>query len=354
MKMLKNFLKLFEKDSPAIEDVKVAVRQHKNTPLEDGIFIGEIDIAKGEQEIVMADTSDMKISWIINPSNTRVVKASVELFFKDLFDFLDGRQEMPLTTNKEELLRTAESLVYQVAFICLSTFFAEGSKISIKKTKNPDIAVAEPINKEINPDYLIISVFRKKVNKKGYFEDICLFSTLADRKIFEELVVSNLNPGEIFSNFPTKLNIIGSVLPYEPTADNEVSQKQRKQVLGYSPVEFEKLIRRLLEKMGYEITETKITGDGGIDLEAVSDDKLTGGLYIIQCKRYGLQNPVGVTTVRELSGVVFGKHATKGILITTSHYTKQAIEEAGGKVNLVDGKILIELLEKYMPNEFEI
>ena len=86
--------------------------------------------------------------------------------------------------------------------------------------------------------------------------------------------------------------------------------------------EFENVVDRLLTKMGFSIHGRQPAADGGIDMVAVRDEPLTGGKYIIQCKRFS--STVGVSVVRDLYGVVHAEHANKGILITTSSFSPSA------------------------------
>lgn len=109
---------------------------------------------------------------------------------------------------------------------------------------------------------------------------------------------------------------------------------------------FENLIYNLLIKMGLEVEASKKSNDGGIDITAKSDDPITGGLYIIQCKRYS--SKVGEPVVRDLYGVINHINASKGVLITNSDFSKQAIDFANGKpLELINGDKLRELLTKY-------
>jgi len=71
-----------------------------------------------------------------------------------------------------------------------------------------------------------------------------------------------------------------------------------------SGIEFEGLITRLLERMGFQAEMTKASGDGGIDVVATLDQPLTGGRYLIQCKRYSPDSLVGSATVREFYGAL--------------------------------------------------
>jgi Holliday junction resolvasome RuvABC ATP-dependent DNA helicase subunit len=95
-----------------------------------------------------------------------------------------------------------------------------------------------------------------------------------------------------------------------------------------SGVEFERLVTVLLARMEFRPEMTRATGDGGIDIVAVLDKPILGGKYLFQCKRYGPENLVGASTVRDFYGAVTADKAVKGILITTSDFTVQAREFA--------------------------
>lgn len=97
-------------------------------------------------------------------------------------------------------------------------------------------------------------------------------------------------------------------------------------VYELSPRKFEEVVAELLSRQGYEITVTPLTRDGGKDVYASQKTALGSFLYIVQCKKYAPDNPVGVGLVRELYGVVEAEKATAGILATTSFFTKPAKE----------------------------
>lgn len=110
--------------------------------------------------------------------------------------------------------------------------------------------------------------------------------------------------------------------------------------------EFEALIEKLVRKMGFITKERKLTADGGIDILAISSMPMFEGKYVIQCKR--CSSPVGASILRDLYGVVHSENANKGILITTSSFTKAAIDFAKDKqLELIDGEKLKTLLSKY-------
>jgi tetratricopeptide (TPR) repeat protein len=116
-----------------------------------------------------------------------------------------------------------------------------------------------------------------------------------------------------------------------------------------SGTEFEGLITRLLEHMGFRAGMTKASGDGGIDIVATLDRPLIGGRYLIQCKRYAPDSLVGAATVREFCGALTAdRPAVKGILIATSGFTAQAMEFSRGlPIELIAREQLKQLLEQH-------
>lgn len=113
-----------------------------------------------------------------------------------------------------------------------------------------------------------------------------------------------------------------------------------------SGIEFERLVASLIKKMGFEVNSTKATGDGGIDIIAYNDQPMFEGKYIIQCKRWN--GSVGSPPVRDLYGVVTHERANKGILITNSTFSNDAIKFAMNKqIELIDGNKLNSLLKSY-------
>lgn len=112
-----------------------------------------------------------------------------------------------------------------------------------------------------------------------------------------------------------------------------------------SGIQFENLCQLLLQKIGFSVETTSISGDGGIDLIATYDKPFFKGKYIVQCKRYS--GNVGVPIIRDLYGVVMAERANKGILITTSNYTDSAIEFSIDKnLELIAGDDLFRLLHE--------
>jgi hypothetical protein len=93
-----------------------------------------------------------------------------------------------------------------------------------------------------------------------------------------------------------------------------------------SPREFEELVAHLLERQGYSVSLTQETRDGGKDILIATPTDLGDLLYVVECKRYAPDNPIGVSLVRELYGVVEHERATAGILVTSSYFSNDALK----------------------------
>jgi hypothetical protein len=94
------------------------------------------------------------------------------------------------------------------------------------------------------------------------------------------------------------------------------------------PRKFEEIVAELWKDKGYEVMLTQRTRDGGKDIYAVHKDSFGSLLYVIECKRYASSNKVGVEAVRGLYGVKMAERASMGILVTTSSFTRDALEFA--------------------------
>lgn len=118
-------------------------------------------------------------------------------------------------------------------------------------------------------------------------------------------------------------------------------------LLQLAPYEFEALIAELWSRMGFRTVLTRPTKDGGVDVRAVSVT-IPETHVAIQAKRYGRGNNVGAQAIREYASEVLRSEAQVVVVVATSGFTKEAIEEAAKmSVRLVDGKELLDLLNKY-------
>lgn len=125
-------------------------------------------------------------------------------------------------------------------------------------------------------------------------------------------------------------------------------------ILSKSPSSFEKLVVLLLQKMGYggEIKDsglvTKKSNDGGID-GIIKEDILGFGRINIQAKRYKREIVIGREEIQKFVGALMVAQSNKGVFITTSYFSKGAIEYVQNlygntTVVLIDGVNLAEYI----------
>jgi len=117
-----------------------------------------------------------------------------------------------------------------------------------------------------------------------------------------------------------------------------------------TPAAFEKIVVDLLVAMGYggSVEDAgKVvgkSGDGGID-GIIKQDKLGLDFLYVQAKRW--KDVVGSPEVMKFSGSLTKKHANRGVFITTSFFSKDAleyIEEMPQRIILIDGRRLASLM----------
>lgn len=119
-------------------------------------------------------------------------------------------------------------------------------------------------------------------------------------------------------------------------------------LLSVSPNRFEVIVLDVLHGLGYGTSRQDLqrvggTGDAGID-GVISLDKLGIEKVYVQAKRW--QGSVGRPELQAFYGALAGQKAKRGIFITTSFFTRQALDFAQsveGMV-LIDGARLVNLM----------
>ncbi len=126
-------------------------------------------------------------------------------------------------------------------------------------------------------------------------------------------------------------------------------------VITLSPAFFERLVVELLVKMGYggSIKDAGKaigkSGDEGID-GTIKEDKLGLDIIYIQAKRWQPGNTIGRPELQKFVGALAGQGAKKGIFITTSSFTKDALDYTPRnetKIVLIDGQQLAQYMIDY-------
>jgi restriction system protein len=163
--------------------------------------------------------------------------------------------------------------------------------------------------------------------------------------------------GALVSPHPYELEAVRPVVDFDTLLkqfafiegmDAVAGLDSRPDLLELTPTDFEHLVRQLFEAMGMKSWVTQASKDDGVDAVVTNEDPVLGGLCIIQAKRYRIA--VGVDAIRELAGTMEDKHATKGILVTTSWVTKGGHEHANrhGRMQIIEYDGLIYLLKEHL------
>ena len=132
---------------------------------------------------------------------------------------------------------------------------------------------------------------------------------------------------------------------------NETLATDLLETIKQSPPDFlERLVIDVLIGIGYGGSKKEAgeamgrSGDGGID-GIIKDDKLGLDIIYIQAKRW--ENTVGRPEIQKFAGALQGKRARKGVFITTSNFSKDALDYVNNidsKIILIDGQELAQLM----------
>ncbi|MDQ7814320.1 MAG: restriction endonuclease [Patescibacteria group bacterium] len=168
---------------------------------------------------------------------------------------------------------------------------------------------------DCNFDYNRIKDFRRNLNEKGL-------------KISEK-------------EFYSVLRYYIGRIEYNITAESVSAGTRNLDSLG--GFEFEDLLRKLYEAMGYTVQMTGKTGDQGGDLIA----NLRGRRLVIQAKRY--KGSVGNAAVQQVVASKKYYDCSDAVVVTTGEFTRAARELAkANQVQLTGKKELQQLLSRFL------
>lgn len=136
--------------------------------------------------------------------------------------------------------------------------------------------------------------------------------------------------------------------------EQEVAAELLTRLRGADPDFFEEAVVKVLLGMGYGGVEQRGrriggTGDGGVD-GVIDQDALGLDQIYVQAKRYADGNTVGRETIQAFVGALQGRGTSRGVFITSSSFTRGAVEYAQlvpTRVILIDGARLAALMIKY-------
>lgn len=134
--------------------------------------------------------------------------------------------------------------------------------------------------------------------------------------------------------------------------ENEIKIKYKISIEELKKLEwkrFEELCSEFLRAYGFNPKETTLGPDGGIDIIVYKENNKEP-FGVVQCKAWHIKD-VGERYIRDLLGVMTKGKYKCGMFMTTSEYTKAAIDFAKDtKITLVTGKMIVDKLNK-LPDE---
>jgi cold shock CspA family protein len=122
---------------------------------------------------------------------------------------------------------------------------------------------------------------------------------------------------------------IQTIAPVVLVANEELKRyfaKHPEKLYDLSPRKFEELIADILTDFGFGVNLTPETRDGGRDIIAYLKNQICSFLMFVECKKWSPSRHVGIEVVQRLYGVQQGNQANKSMIVTTSFFTKPAIE----------------------------
>lgn len=126
-------------------------------------------------------------------------------------------------------------------------------------------------------------------------------------------------------------------------------QKQPGDIHRLSSRQFEELVARLLDGMGWEVHLTPQTRDGGRDILAYLDTDVARFLCLVETKKYDPKRPVGIELVRTLYGTLHHEQANAAMLVTTSYFSPDAQEfqkQHAYQISLKDYRHVVQWLKR--------
>lgn len=156
----------------------------------------------------------------------------------------------------------------------------------------------------------------------------CHFDDISDEEAAENEKVNNKIVTEIFKPEEVSEKKDSGIITISPINDKVLKYLSENPESFYqlTDTDFEIVMAEIYSKLGYDVTRTKKTRDGGKDLIIRKPEVLGDFIYYVECKKYAAKRPIGVGIIRNLVGTVNTDRVNGGILATTSFFTRDAYE----------------------------
>jgi restriction system protein len=264
----------------------------------------------------------------------KVVADNKEYRLQELIEILSKTFKLT-DDDRKEMLPSGQQRIFDNRVAWARTFLKKAGLV--ESPRRAFVKITERGLKVLseNPDFINVNFLRQ-------FPEFIEFQTTkkeTNETEFDEQSESTETPEELLETAYLKIR-------------KSLAQELINKVIQLPPAFFEKLVVELLVKMGYggSIKDAGKaigkTNDEGID-GTIKEDKLGLDIIYIQAKRWQPGNTVGRPEIHKFVGALAGQGAKKGIFITTSSFTKEAIEyqpRNETKIVLIDGDQLSQMM----------
>ncbi len=366
--VLQNEFEEKEKQKQSLFEIEKQEHNNKVDKFEEGFFSGNQDFVA---EVFETIAQDLIISKVIQD-------LLEDEQFEDLGDYIDAAFD---DNSKTLVINTTLPSQNCIARETEYKYIATRDEITSKAMKDKDFnKLYDSVLAQIVLLYakLAFNIIPEDVLScivvNGYVQGVdystgkklnnCVVSVSILREKFKEIDFEHIDPVQCLKFFKARIasefiNIapVNPILEFDKndsrfiSAENVIDNFENSTNLATMDWEkFEYLVGDLFGKMfsehGGEVKITQASRDKGVDAIVFDPDPIRGGKFVIQCKRYN--NVVGVSDVRDLWGTIMHEGASKGILVTTSHFGMDSIEWSKDKpITLINGQNLLSLFQKY-------
>lgn len=229
-----------------------------------------------------------------------------------------------LVQNADETL-SEQGLEGKEYHICSGT---ESNLLAISDEYHLLLLEIDPEEKDILP-HKKINYHRVKDEEKHH--SYVIYDREDEDKIEKLVFQTEKRKNSFIDDLGENLNEYGLYRYRQVWEDKETIEEIRRADTGLqnnfqhlSPFEFEEFVADLFNEMGYNARATSKSADYGVDVIAENGAERVA----IQVKRHQPSNKVGAPTVQKTLGSRYKADADMTVIVTTSHFTGPAFEQA--------------------------
>lgn len=199
----------------------------------------------------------------------------------------------------------------------------------------------------------VLQSLRALMKDAPAFQPCSFISLDLDRPIDEPtvpdiFVVSSVAGGTGADAFASLTHLVGPIT--RETVTDMFQHPDR--LYRMAPHTFELFLGEVYRGLGYTVSHTKRSRDGGVDLFLTKDMNGMRHSYVVQCKHSRQhQRRIGVGYARDLLGVAIDRATTAAILITNVFFSADTLRFAGrhaARLFCVDRTGLLALMSRYL------